>query len=285
MKTKGTNGDGSVKIGKKETDAVNIKLSLNENESDRISDMQKDYLEEEMKEVIPQIEDGQVNVSGAYVFDEGNRLEVKIYIVNGLSTPINFDKVPFCIVNSKGEQLAYQIFELNEMGDIPPYSARPWKIYFDKKNVFVNEILKDDWKIVFDNKIKAVKYVNLELEQIPAEMEVKEVNTFKQFLNSLPRLEEGQVSISVFTITQYKNNNLLMTLMVRNAANRAIKLEKLPMTIKTSDGRIVLSGTFDLNDFEVNSHKARILSLVFEKELILDEEFDLSTCSVTFNRE
>ena len=73
MKTKGTNGDGSVKIGKKETDAVNIKLSLNENESDRISDMQKDYLEEEMKEVIPQIEDGQVNVSGAYVFDEGNR--------------------------------------------------------------------------------------------------------------------------------------------------------------------------------------------------------------------
>ena len=171
------------------------------------------------------------------------------------------------------------------MGDIPPYSARPWKIYFDKKNVFVNEILKDDWKIVFDNKIKAVKYVNLELEQIPAEMEVKEVNTFKQFLNSLPRLEEGQVSISVFTITQYKNNNLLMTLMVRNAANRAIKLEKLPMTIKTSDGRIVLSGTFDLNDFEVNSHKARILSLVFEKELILDEEFDLSTCSVTFNRE
>lgn len=280
-----TNRDGSLETVKKEADGVNIELSLNENVSDRISDMQKSYLEEEMNEIIPEIQDGEVNVSGAYVFDEGDKLEVKIYIVNGLSKPINFDKVPFYIVNSKGEKLAYQVFDLNEMGDVPPYSARPWKIYFDKSNVSVEEIPQDDWQIAFDNNIQAVEYVNLELEQIPDEMEKSEINTFNEFMNSLPKLEEGQVSISVFTITQYKNNNLLMTLLVRNAINGSIKLEKLPITIKTSDGKIVLSGTFDLDDFEVNGHKARILSLVFQKELMLEEEIDLSTCTVSFNRE
>lgn len=274
-------GDGSQKINEK--DSLKIELSLNQNTIDRISDVQKNYLEEEMNEVIPEIENGQVNITGVYIFDEGDKFEAKIYIVNGLSKSINLDKVPLCIVNSKGEQLGYEIFDLNGMGDIPPCSARPWKIYFDKKNVVVDEIQQDDWKIVFDSKIKAVSYANIELEAIPESLDVKEIATFKEFMATLPKLEQGQVSISVFTITQYQNDDLLITLIARNGVNKSIKLEKLPITIETSDGRIVVKGSFDLENFEINAGKARILSLIFKKELLLEEEFDLSSCKVMFN--
>lgn len=273
-------GDGSQKISEK--DSLKIELSLNQNTIDRISDVQKNYLEEEMNEVIPKIEDGQVNITGVYIFDEGDKFEAKIYIVNGLSKTINLDKVPLCIVNSKGEQLGYEIFDLNEMGDIPPHSARPWKIYFDKKNVTVNEIPQDDWKIVFDNRIKAVSYANIELEAIPKNLDAKEIATFKEFMTTLPKLEQGEVSISVFTMTQYQNDDLLITLIARNGVNKGIKLEKLPITIETSDGRIVVKGAFELENFEISASKARIISLIFKKELLLEEEFDLSSCKVMF---
>ncbi|GAA0726880.1 SLAP domain-containing protein [Clostridium malenominatum] len=274
-------GDGSQKISEK--DSLKIELSLNQNTIDRISDVQKNYLEEEMNEVIPEIEDGQVNITGVYIFDEGDKFEAKIYIVNGLSRAINFEKAPLCIVNSKGEELGYEIFDLNEMGDIPPYSARPWKIYFDKKNVVVDEIPQDDWKIVFDSRIKAVTYANIELEAIPESLDAKEIATFKEFIATLPKLEQGQVSISVFTITQYQNDDLLMTLIARNGVDEPIKLEKLPITIETYDGRTVVNGAFDLENFEINAGKARILSLIFKKELLLEEEFDLASCKVMFN--
>lgn len=274
------NGDGSQKV--KEMEPLKIELSLNQDTLDKISDVQKDYLEDEMNEVIPKIEDGQVNVSGVYIFDDGDRFEAKIYIVNGLKKAINLDKVPLCIVNSKGEQLAYQIFDLNAMGDIPSCSARPWKIYFDKKNVSVDEISQDDWKIVFDNNIKAVSYVNVELEKIPEGLDEKEADTFREFIKTLPKLERDQVSVSVFTITQYQNDDLLMTLIVRNGVNKSVKLEKLPITIVTIDGRTVLSGSFDLEDFEINANKARVLSLVFKKDLLQEEEFELSACKVMF---
>ncbi|KAJ50878.1 SLAP domain-containing protein [Clostridium tetanomorphum] len=269
---------------KADENRLNIELSINENLEDRISDVQKSYLEEEMKEVVPEIKEGQLGVFGVYAFNEGDKLEVKIYIINGLSKSINFEQVPLYIINSKGEKLAEQTFDLREMGDIPPHSARPWKVYFTKENLFVKEIPQDDWKIVFETKARAVKYEKIELEDIPEGMEKKQIDTFNEFMDSLPKLENGQVSVSLFTITQYKNNNLLMTLLVRNALPTPVKLEKIPITIKTSSEEIALSGEFALEDFEVNPYKARILSLVFEKDLLLLEEFDLTTCSVTFDR-
>lgn len=275
--------DSSIKTSKK--DGVNIELSINEDVVGRISDIQKSYLEEEMNETIPEIKEGEIGVFGVYAFKEGEKLEVKIYIVNGLERPINFEEVPLYIINSKNEQLAYQVFDLSEMGDIPPCSSRPWKIYFDKENLFVKEIPQDDWEMALNTNAKVVKYLKIELEKIPDGMDKTEVDTFNKFMNSLPKLESGQVSVSLFTVTQYKNNNLLMTLLVRNATNEAIKLEQIPVTIKTADGRTALSGVFGLEDFEINSHKARILSLIFKRELLLEEEVDLTTCSVTFNRE
>ncbi|WP_051542164.1 SLAP domain-containing protein [Clostridium lundense] len=277
------NRDSSIEAAKK--DALNIELSINNDVVDRISDVQKSYLEEEMSETIPEIKEGEIGVFGVYAFSDDDKLEVKIYIVNGLEKPINFEEVPLYIINSKGEQLAYQVFDFSKIGDIPPRSARPWKVYFDKENLFVKEIPQDDWTVVVNNNAKAVRYSKIELEKIPDGMDEEEISTFNEFMGSLPKLEYGQVSVSLFTVTQYKNNNLLMTLLVRNATNESIRLEKIPVTIKTADGKTVLSGIFDLEDFEIGSHKARILSLVFEKELLLEEEIDLTTCSVTFNRE
>lgn len=266
---------------------IDVELYLDEDSKRKISDVQKEYLEEELREVIPKVEEGKINIAGIYAFDQGDKVEVKAYLANGLSQKINFEDVPIYIINSKEEKLAYQVFDLSEEGDIPSGKAIPVKLNFNKQNILVDKIPQDDWKVVFGgNDVKGVRYVNIELESIPEGIEESEIKVFKEFLESLPKLERGQGSISVFTITQYENGDLLMTLLVRNATYEAVTMTKMPITLKTQKGETILSGVFDIENFTVNPYKARVLSLIFKKEVVnIEEDFDLSTCKIIFERE
>ncbi|CDI48580.1 SLAP domain-containing protein [Clostridium tetani] len=266
---------------------IDVELYLDEDSQRKISDVQKEYLEEELREVIPNIKEGQINIVGIYAFDQGDKVEVKAYLANGLSKKINFEDVPIYIINSKEEKLAYQVFDLSGEGDIPSGKAIPVKLNFNKENMLVDKIPQDDWKVVFGgNDVKGVRYVNIELESIPEGIEESEVKVFKEFLESLPKLERGQGSISVFTITQYENGDLLMTLLVRNATDEAVTMTKMPITLKTEEGETILSGVFDIENFTINPYKARVLSLIFRKEVVnIEEDFDLSTCKIIFGRE
>ena len=214
-------------------------------------------------------------------------MEVKAYLANGLSKSVNFEEVPIYIVNSKEEKLAYQVFDLSGEGDIPSGKAISVKLNFNKENILVDKIPQDDWKLVFgSNDVKGVRYVNIELESIPEGIEQSEIKVFQEFLESLPKLERGQGSISVFTITQYENGDLLMTLLVRNATDEAVTMTKMPITLKTKEGETILSGVFDIENFTMNPYKARVLSLIFKKEVVnIEENFDLTTCKVVFGRE
>lgn len=266
---------------------IDVELYLNEDSKRKISDVQKEYLEEELMEVIPNIKEGQINIAGIYAFDQGDKVEVKAYLANGLSKSVNFEEVPIYIVNSKEEKLAYQVFDLSAQGDIPSGKAISVKLNFNKENILVDKIPQDDWKLVFgSNDVKGVRYVNIELESIPEGIEQSEIKVFQEFLESLPKLERGQGSISVFTITQYENGDLLMTLLVRNATDEAVTMTKMPITLKTKEGETILSGVFDIENFTMNPYKARVLSLIFKKEVVnIEENFDLTTCKVVFGRE
>lgn len=265
-----------------EKKAVDIKLSLTQEMEVVMSDVQKDYLEEEMSEAIPQIERGQVNVSGVYAYKEGDQWEVKFYIVNGLNQELNLEKVPFKIVTSSGEEIAYQVFDLKDMGNIPPCSARPGKVYFNKGNVFVDEIKHDDWKIVFDANIKAVIYKDIEFENFPEEMSEKDKDAFNEFLKRIPKIENGQFSINVFTMLQYKNGDILITLVFRNGADKEIEIKKLPLTLKNENNEIVFSSAYELQDFKVSSQKAKILSVLVKKDILRKEEVDLTKAELLF---
>ena len=124
--------------GKKDNSGeyVSTVLSLLDEEENVVSDVQKEIYMDEIRD-LPPIKKGELNVSGVYAYDLGDKVEVKVYIRNGLSTNLNLQKIPFLIVNSKGETLASQTFNLASLGKLPPRSARPVKLYFEKKNLKV----------------------------------------------------------------------------------------------------------------------------------------------------
>ncbi|NMM65059.1 SLAP domain-containing protein [Clostridium sp. P21] len=265
-----------------ETLEVPTVLSLLENDDNVMSDVQKDILEDEIKE-LPPIKEGQLNVSGVYAYDLGEKIEVKAYIRNGFSEEISLDKIPLIIYNSKNQMLAYQIFNLKNLGAIPPKGARPVKVCFEKKNVYVEKIPMDDWSLGFDTKIKASRRVNVNYEKLPKSIELEDKLVFDNFLKGLPDVNEGEFTISTFSIGIQENGSIIVTVVMRNGNNKQIALKEIPITLKDDKGNVVKSNLFKLEDFEVGALKARIFNFAFPTNLKLEENVALNDWKVEFN--
>jgi len=273
----------SDKVEKIEDDRLEVStvLSLLEHDENVMSDVQKEILEEEIAELDP-IKEDQINVSGIYAYNSGDKLEVKVYIRNGLSKSVRLEYVPFVISNFKGETLAYQIFNLESLGEIPSHSARPVKLYFEKKNVYVDTISMDDWNVGFDTRINVKRRVRAEYENLPKDINVEEKIIFDNFLKELPELNEGEFTVSTFSIGVQKNGNILITLVMRNGTNKPIKLDKIPMSVKDANGNVVKSNLFELNDFEVSPFRARVCNFAFPTGLSLEQDVALENWTVEF---
>lgn len=259
--------------------AFNIKLHLNEYDKGTMSDFQKEFLNEELVK-LPPLEEGQVSINGIYTFDMVDKVEVSVYLRNGLAKQINFDKVPLVIVNKKGDILAKQLMDMKEFGLLPPFSARPYKVYFDKVNVFVKTIPMDDWTIQFEESLTAINTVKVEFEDMPENMDRDLKSTFIKFLDKLPLIKAGDVNIEVFETTKCEDNSISVVFIVRNGCDKIIKLERLPVVIKDEQGEVVASGIFNIES--ANPHKAKIHELIIKEEYIIKKDYDINNCKVYF---
>lgn len=277
------------KIQKKEQNSTKVDnreyvptvLSLLDKDNNVISDVQKEILEDEINE-LPPIEEGQLNISGIYVYDLGEKLETKVYIRNGLSEDLNLKYIPLLIINSKGETLASQVFNLESLGTLPPHSARPLKLYFEKQNVKVDNIDLNDWKIVLDGKFDITTKVRTVYEHLPEEIDVEDKLVFDKFLDELPELNEGEFSISTFSIGIQTNGNILVTSVMRNATNEPVSIDKVPITVLDAEGRIVKSNLFKLDKFVISSDRARICNFAFPTNVHPEQDVALDDWSVTY---
>lgn len=263
------------------TEYVSTVLSLLDEEENVVSDVQKEIFEDEIKE-LPPIQEGQLNVSGIYLYDLEDKLEVKVYIRNGLSYNLNLNKIPFVITNSKGDVLAAQKFNLSSLGTLPPHSARPLKLYFDKENVKVDKILEDDWKIILEGEFNITSKVRPRYEGLPEDMDVKDKLVFDKFLEELPEMAEGEFSISTFSVGLQKNGNILVTAVIRNATNKPITIDKIPITVLDAKKRAVKSEKFTLDDFTVNPYRAKICNFAFPTNVHPEEDTSLNDWSVVY---
>lgn len=264
-----------------EKEAVKIELHLNEYDKGVMSDFQKEFLSEELAE-LPALEDGHVSINGIYTFDMGDKIEVSVYLRNGLSKQINFHKVPLVIINQKGEVLAKQIMEMHDFGILPPLTARPYKVYFDKANVFVDTIPMDDWKIQFEKSISAINTVKVELEELPENMDRDLKNSFVKFLNNLPLIRSGDVNIEVFKTLKCMDNSISIVFLILNGCDKIVKLERLPILIEDEQGEVVAKGIFDIENVNVNPHKAKVYDFTITEDYIVNKDYDINNCRVYF---
>ena len=148
--------------------------------------------------------------------------------------------------------------DMSDFGILPPFSARPYKVYFDKTNLLVDTISKDDWKIQFEKTVSTVNTVKVEFEGFPGDVHHELEGTFTKFLDNLPLIKAGDVNLEVFKTLKCFDDSISIVFLIRNGCDTIIKLETLPIVIKDEDGEIVASGVFDIENVNVNPHKAKI---------------------------
>jgi len=274
-------GENSEANGRK---VATLDLSLNSVMETTVSDFQREFIKEELDELPPVLE-GDINIATTYIFDMEDKFEAGIYIRNGLNKQVNLELVPLNILDKDNNIVATKVFNFKELGVVPPMSARPWKLYFEKEIVKVDILNKDDFKIVFDINIQAKATVDIEIENIPENINSREKQKYMDFLNGLPAIAANQVSVSTYSLTKDQEDNLDITLLIRNGSIKEVNLEKLPIKIIAEDGQEVAGGVFDLQGqaIKVSSRKAVLHRFIFPSSSLLSEEFDISKCKVIFS--
>ncbi len=261
---------------------IKIKLSLPENINNTVSDVQKEILNDEVAQLAP-IKENDINISTVYVFENNDDIEAKVYFRNGLSREINFEYVPLLMINSQNEVVGKKIFNLKEMGNLPPDSARPWKLFFEKSEVDMDKFFPDDCKIIFDKHLKAVKYAPITLDE-DSIGDKKYISMFQDFMKTLPGVEKGNINISKFKIALQEQGKIIITLMIRNGCSKSINIEKLPITIKDEKDSIVASGIFETNELTVQPMKAKVCNFTFDTNVKIEHTVVLDNWNVIFSQ-
>lgn len=259
---------------------VSTKLSLLNKDDVVISDVHKEIMKDEIKE-LPPIKEGQLNLSGVYIYDVGNKYEVKVYVRNGLSYNLNLKDIPIVIKNSKGEILASKMFDFTKIGQLPPHSVRPVKIYFDKED-FKTDNVPDDWKIALNGTFKISREIKPVYEGLPENIDDKDRQVFEEFLEGLPKIEEGEFSISTFSIGINTDGNILVTCVMRNASSKIVTVNKVPMTLLNQDKKVVKSNEFELKGFDVHSYKAKVCNFAFPTGIRPEKAQELKGWSLVY---
>ncbi|WP_313238204.1 accessory Sec system S-layer assembly protein [Sporosarcina ureae] len=205
---------------------------------------------------------------------------VKAFFRSSLDEAITVGEIELLLLDEEGNTAASAKFDLNELGEIPARSARPWVFVFEKKDQLAEEIPATNWKLAFN--VHSMMPHQLELaptweEQLPAEQKEALAN----IVSDLPKLKPREVNIAGFQIQSQDDQTIAASVFVRNGHSKQINIEKLPLELIDATGELVARGTFDLNPpLSVKANSTTPWTFIYPKELVKKEEPDFSRWTI-----
>ncbi|AYF53401.1 SLAP domain-containing protein [Clostridium botulinum] len=260
---------------------IDAEISVHPEMEGSISKFQMQCLQDELK-TLPSIKEGEVDVNTDFFFELEDKYEASIFIRNGLATGINLEKIPFIVLGKNDEELGRKVFNLREVGEIPPRSVRPWKIYFKKDELSIGKNDLKDLKIIFDSRLKAAGVVKVRYENLPGGIQGQERKKYEDFLENLPLLREGQVTMTAYDVHITEEGKIAVELVIRNGRHNGVDVQRVPLSVYDANHKLVVSGVFYLEDISISPISAKVYSFSFSKEEILREDFDLKNWTVEF---
>lgn len=228
----------------KEKGDIELELSLRPNEEIKTSKVVRDVYKEEISE-FAEINEGDLNVSTSYIFRAEDGYEASIYIRNATKFNINLENPCLIVTNEDGKILLQKIFNGEELGTIPAFSVRPWKIYFD--NTYVPEAIDlKNYKVNFkaqkpfaENGEVSVGFKALDGLTDDKAIEVIDYNY------RLPLLKENEVNFNMSSL-EIVNGFLDFNLIIRNSTENTLVnpdtlkplVEELPVAVYKDDEKV-----------------------------------------------
>jgi accessory Sec system S-layer assembly protein len=231
------------------------------------------FLSNELEPLKP----NQISLSGIDIdIEEANgSWLVKAFFRSSLDQKISVGSVELLLLDENDKTLASQEFDLNELGEIPARSARPWVFVFTKDNVFVEQPPADNWKLAFN--VQSMVPHKLELEQAWEDgLTPEQKEGLAKVVEGLPKLKPREVNISGFQVKKQEDGSIAASVFIRNGHSKQINIEKLPLELIDAAGDLIARGSFSLAPLPVKANTSKPWTFIYPKELIQKEEPDLS---------
>lgn len=264
--------EGSAQSGS--TDEVETELSLHPQWT---LSQEQEYVFRFLANELEPLKPNQISLSGIDIDVEpanGSWL-VKSFFRSSLDQPITIGPVELLLLDDNGEVIASQEFDLNELGELPARSARPWVFVFEKPNTFLEQPPAENWKLAFN--VQSMVPHKLDLEQAWEDgLTAEQKEALEKVVENMPKLKPREVNFAGFQVKQQDDKSIAVSLFIRNGHSKQINIEKLPLELVDATGETVARGSFDLAPLSVKANTSKPWTFIYPKEMVQKENPDFS---------
>ncbi len=261
---------------KKSTKEKGIKTILSYHPDWDLSAQEK-YVFQYNHQKLPLLQPNQLQVNGINLYEYEDGFVVTAFLRSSLPQAISFEVIDLVLVDTDNKPLARKSFEMDLFGELPSKACRPWRFLFENEHKLVEKLPKKGWQLVFELKKKTSDSLPLDLEDSWKEsLNEEQLAHLENIVKNLPPLKDGEVNFMGLEANILEGKGLATTLLIRNASNRSILIENLPLVFEDASGEIVAQAGFGLNDLEIKSQTCKPWTFVFPESMITKENVDLS---------
>lgn len=228
----------------KKSDGVELDLSLRPTEEVRTSKVVRDVYKEEISG-LHGIDEGIINIDTSYVVRVDEGYEAMVFIRNATEFDMELNYPCLIVANNNSQILLQQIFDGKDLGKIPPHSARPWKILFDKTYLPESVDLKG-LEVSFRKQRPFVEAGEsaVGFKSIDGVDDEKAIDII-DYNYKLPILKDGEVNFSMYSL-EIIDGFLNFNIIIRNSTKdtfvdpETLKpiVEKLPIGVYKNDKKV-----------------------------------------------
>lgn len=241
---------------------------------------QEMYVYQFQHQQLEPLKENQISISGLKLNEFDELIYVTAFIRNTLSNAVNFEMLDLIILDGEKQVVAKETFDMEKFGELPAMSCRPWSFVFEKSNWRDDNAPTklENWQIAFELKKKPSDIHQLDLEASWEEKLSKEMKDhLKQLVDNMPPLKQNEVNIMGLEAKINEEQNLVVTLLIRNGSLKNIKLEQLPLVVEDASKNVIAKGVFTLDNFEVLANTSKPWTFIFPSHLLLNNKPDLSS--------
>lgn len=238
-------------------------------------DPEKKYTLRFLQADLPEMTDGTVGVTGFSLIPAEGGITVAMFFRNGSHYPARFTNV-ILSVYLDNRLFARQSFNMEQMGLIPPYTSRPWEVFFPTSSYVHDNFAFSRWKVKLhvgdvSELYKWPKELDLD-EDMAARMTDRQKNKLESLLQALPPIRKNTVDITGFDIGKTQDGRLVIGLLFQNGLDDVFSPSKLDIRVSTPDGSLIASGVVTTDKIQVKPNTSRPWLMVFPADLVKDKE-------------
>jgi len=259
---------------------VNTKLSFKSESGVQTED--RYYFQFLLNELQP-LKRNQISISPIELRVEEQNIHAQLFFRQSLEKEVQLSSAELLLMNGEGQIQAAQTFDLSEVGQLPAESARPWIVTFtqDSLRVPVEQIKPTDWTVAF--KLSSPHRLELS-DEWETSLADEQKERLHQLVSGLTPPKPNEVNLMGLEAKQDDEGKLIVSILIRNGQEKNIEISQLPLTVIDATNQEIARGGFTLPPLVVKANTSKPWTFIFPKEMVSNQNPDLSVWKVQTNQ-